>query len=99
MTWAVSEAIARGISKDSFKNFSIDVLASLYVYYLMFDGFYDIKKILKWGSDIKKIYIDSNYIPSQDEINDIVEIKKIQFMYCKNSKHDINFFDFVDKIE
>ena len=52
MTWAVEQAILRGIPKDNFKIFYLDVLAALYMYYLNFEKEYDVNKIIKWGKKI-----------------------------------------------
>ena len=99
MEWAIKEAIARGVNKTKFGNFSLDLLLSLYVYYFKFINKYEVNKIFEWGKYIKEMYDYNKKNISEETYNSMIERKKQKYIWSYPKEEDVSFEDFLDKFE
>ena len=99
MNWAMDEALLRGKTGKDIIILVLDVLMTLYIYYLGLEKDYDVSKILEWGKDIKEKYNKYQVYLNKNLILGILEKKK-EFLKDEFVIEDyyISFDDFLNKI-
>lgn len=99
MNWAMDGALERGSSKKIIAQLSIDVLATLYIYYLGLQDEYDVNKILEWGKDIKNKYLlYSNLLPDNFYLSVLREKKEFLKDDFVIDNYNLSFEEFINKI-
>lgn len=76
MNWAMDEALIRGVSPNIIAQLCVDVLATLYIYYLGLEKDYDVNNILAWAKNIKDKYDLYFHLLDKDFYINVVETKK-----------------------
>lgn len=99
MNWAMDEALLRMPVERDVAALALDVLLSLYVYYLAMEREYDIDKILLWGKPIKQKYYKYRIFLEYDYNLEMLEEKK---EFLKDDFIVENFYitfeEFLDKM-
>ena len=93
MNWAMDEALKRTIKTDEIISFSLEVLVTLYKYYLELYNNYNVDKIFDWG---KKIY--NKYLKKYKNEYDIDTIQKKRILILEKEAK-ITFEKFLNKFE
>ena len=99
MNWAMDEALLRMSVENDVADLALDVLLSLYVYYLALEKEYDVDKILQWGKPIKEKYYKYRDFLEYDYNLEMLESKK-EFLKDDFVVENfyISFEEFLDKI-
>ena len=99
MNWAMDEALLRGKTGQDIILLALDVLMSLYIYYLGLEKKYDVSKILEWGKEIKEKYNEYQMLLNKEIKLEILEKKK-EFLKDEFviENYYISFEEFLDKI-
>ena len=100
MNWAMDEALKRGVDVHVIGRLSLDVLASLYVYYFDLKDEYDVSKILIWAKNVYIKYKKIAHTMDENIINDFLEKKKKSLKDYVNVIHyDYDFNKFLSMLE
>jgi len=98
--WAMEEAIKRKINSFEIGKLALNVLISLYFYYLDLQYEYDVRKILIWSKKIYIKYKNSKYRADKGNLFFLIEINKLFFKEHLNIKeYNISFDDFLRMID
>lgn len=99
MNWAMEEALLRMSVENDVAALALDVLLSLYVYYLAMEKEYEVSKILDWGKEIKEKYYKYRNFLEYDYNLEMLESKK-EFLKDDFIVENfyISFEEFLDKM-
>lgn len=97
INWAISKVINKERSIPLVASTSYSLLYALYYYYNELFDEYDVSKILKWSKDSLLYFNKYSNILSEDEKNELCEIKKKEYE-SKNIVLRLSFDDFIKKV-
>ncbi len=100
MKWAMDEATKRNCIPELIKYLTLNVLISMYFYYLELYNSYDVKKILKWSKPLLSNYQKYNVKSiNKNELDKLIDNREKD--YIKENKiinKFINFEEFIDMV-
>ena len=94
MNWAMDEALKRGVEHKEIYDFSLEILITLYEYYLVLYDDYDVNQIFKWGKTIKDKF--SKYGELFYEINEIPKKRILEIEKKLKKNYNIYFQTFLN---